>query len=112
MCWKQIWRGSNKVLKHLSSETKWSILINKKVERGIYIIRGENVVLIGEINQQQVTNVRGKSGVEMVLVSFDEIMELKRAEDEKEREAEKNKKNALLDRCMLPQCDSILDDYY
>ena len=48
----------------------------------------------------------------MVLVSFDEIMELKRAEDEKEREAEKNKKNALLDRCMLPQCDSILDDYY
>jgi U6 snRNA-associated Sm-like protein LSm1 len=80
-----------------------------EVGRGIYIIRGENVVLIGEVAPPTAAD---NKQVQLVQVPFAEIMELKKAVEEKEKEAEKNKKNALLDRCLIPQCDSILDDYY
>lgn len=76
------------------------------IPRGVYIVRGENVVLIGEID----LNKECKIG--MINVGVDEILELKRNEEIKEQEIEKNKKKAMMSRCILPQTDSILDDYY
>jgi U6 snRNA-associated Sm-like protein LSm1 len=106
----------------LLSNTMERVVVGNKygeAERGIYIIRGENVVLIGEVdtNQASIESRAARHGlagkqVEMIKVPFEEILELKKAVEEKEKEAEKNKKNALLDRCLIPQCDSILDDYY
>lgn len=76
------------------------------IPRGVYIVRGENVVLIGEVD----FNKECKIG--MINVGIDEILELKRNEEIKEQEIEKNKKKAMMNRCLLPQTDSILDDYY
>ncbi|CAF0720402.1 unnamed protein product [Brachionus calyciflorus] len=76
------------------------------IPRGVYIVRGENVVLIGEVDFSK------NCKIDMIKVSVDEILELKRNEEIKEQEIEKNKKKAMMNRCLLPQTDSILDDYY
>lgn len=76
------------------------------IPRGVYIIRGENVVLIGEVDFSKPVRI------DMIKVDVDEILELKRIEEIKEQENEKNKKKALMNRCLLPQTDSILDDFY
>lgn len=84
-----------------------------ETERGIYIIRGENVVLIGEIDQNQ--NRESTTNTELVRVSFDEILELKKAQEEKEHEAESVKRSVLMEHrggLLLPHGDSIMDDYY
>ncbi len=77
------------------------------IPRGVYIVRGENVVLIGEVD----FNLPNK--VTMIKVEADEILELQQIEQKKQQEIEKNKKkNATLNSCQIPQSDSILDDYY
>ncbi len=76
------------------------------VPRGVYIVRGENVVLIGEVDFTLPVKV------DMVKIGYEEILELQQVELKKQAEAEKNKKRALLNRCLMPQSDSILDDYY
>ncbi|RNA20636.1 U6 snRNA-associated Sm LSm1 [Brachionus plicatilis] len=93
----------------LLSNTIERIHVGKKygdIPRGVYIVRGENVVLIGEVD----FNKECKIG--MINVGVDEILELKRNEEIKEQEIEKNKKKAMMNRCLMPQTDSILDDYY
>lgn len=75
------------------------------IPRGIYMIRGENVVLLGEVDFTIVAKVP------MTQVSVDEIIELQRAEQKKQEEAEKLKKKALLERCLVPHIDAM-DEYY
>jgi U6 snRNA-associated Sm-like protein LSm1 len=75
------------------------------IPRGIYIVRGENVVLIGEVN----FNIKPK--VEMIKVEVNEILELQRIE-QKKLENEKSKKKSLTERCSMPQSDAVLDEYY
>lgn len=94
----------------LLSSTIERVHVGKKfgdIPRGCYIIRGENVVLIGEVDLDLPTRV------DMVRVSVEEILELQREEEKRQQEVEKNKKRALTERCMLPQSDFMtLDDYY
>ncbi len=72
---------------------------------GIYIIRGENVVLIGEVDFKLPVNV------EMVKVDIKEILELQK-EEQKAQEDQKSQKKALLERCQIPNTDAVLDEYY
>lgn len=91
----------------LLSSTVERVHVGKKygdIPRGCYIIRGENVVLIGEVDWDLPVKV------EMERVGVEEIQELQRVEEKKQKEVEKNKKKALTER--LPQGDCILDDYY
>ena len=75
------------------------------IPRGIYIVRGENVVLIGEVD------FKIQPKVEMIKVDVNEILELQKIE-QKKLEAEKLKKKALSERCLLSQTDAVLDEYY
>jgi U6 snRNA-associated Sm-like protein LSm1 len=76
------------------------------IPRGIYMIRGENVVLLGEVDYSLPLKVN------MTKVSIDEILELQRIEKKKQDEADKIKKKSLLERCLVPHTDAILDEYY
>ena len=76
------------------------------IPRGVYMIRGENVVLLGEVDFTVPVKVT------MTQVSVAEILELQRVEQKKQEEAEKTKKKALLERCLIPHTDAILDEYY
>jgi U6 snRNA-associated Sm-like protein LSm1 len=76
------------------------------IPKGIYIVRGENVVLIGEVDFSL------PNKVPMIKVDENDILELQKIELKKQQDIEKNKKRALLNSCLLPQSDSILDDYY
>ena len=75
------------------------------IPRGVFIVRGENVVLIGEVDLTLPVKV------EMVKVDVNEILELQKIERKKQDELEKNKKRSLNERCMMPQSD-VLDDFY
>lgn len=93
----------------LLSSTVERVHVGKKfgdIPRGCYIIRGENVVLIGEVDW----NLPSK--VEMERVSVEEIVALQREEEKRHQEVEKNKKKLLNESRLLPQSDFILDDYY
>lgn len=76
------------------------------IPRGIYMIRGENVVLTGEVDFSIPMKVN------MTQVSVQEILELKQIEKKKQEEAEKLKKKALMERCLISHSDAILDEYY
>jgi U6 snRNA-associated Sm-like protein LSm1 len=77
------------------------------IPRGVYIIRGENVVLLGEVDLQL------PNKVQMIKVDVDEILQLQRIEQKKQEEMEKNKKKAFSERCLFPQTDAtLLDEYY
>ena len=93
----------------LLSNTIERIYVGNKygdIPRGVYIVRGENVVLIGEVDFTL------PNKVEMIKIDYNEILELQQVEQKKLADIEKNKKKALLNRCLMPQSDSILDDYY
>lgn len=75
------------------------------IPKGIYIIRGENVVLIGEVDFKLPVKV------DMIKVDIKEILELQK-EEQKSQEKEKNQKKALLERCAIPNTDTVLDEYY
>ncbi len=75
------------------------------IPRGIYIVRGENVVLIGEVD------FKIQPKVEMIKVDVNEILELQRVE-QKKMETEKSKKKSLTEHCLMPQTDAVLDEYY
>ena len=74
-------------------------------------MRGENVVLIGEVHQKATATQTNK--LELVKVNESEIVELQRVE-QKRLESERNKKKALLERCfsLAAHTDSVLDEYY
>jgi U6 snRNA-associated Sm-like protein LSm1 len=76
------------------------------IPRGIYMIRGENVVLTGEVDFSIPLKVN------MIKVSVQEILELQQIEKRKQEEAEKLKKKALMERCLISHSDAILDEYY
>ena len=92
----------------LLSSTFERIYVNNKyadIQRGIYLIRGENVVLLGEVDMNMPLKVNLEQVSEM------EIKELQSIEKKKQEEAEKSKKRSLLDRCLVPNTD-LLDEYY
>ncbi|CAG5117684.1 unnamed protein product [Candidula unifasciata] len=73
------------------------------IPRGIFIIRGENVVLLGEVD------VENENKLPLEQVNIDTILELQR-EQQLEREAEQErKKKAMAERGIHP--DQAIDDF-
>jgi len=50
--------------------------------------------------------------VNLEQVSEKEILELQNMEKKKQEESDKSKKRALIERCLIPNTDTMLDEYY
>ncbi|XP_010019149.1 PREDICTED: U6 snRNA-associated Sm-like protein LSm1 [Nestor notabilis] len=96
--------GANLVL----HQTVERIHVGKKygdIPRGIFVVRGENVVLLGEI----VSEKEGEPPRQQV--SIEEILEEQRVEQQAKQESEKLKVQALKERGLcVPRADT-LDEY-
>ncbi|KAL3863278.1 hypothetical protein ACJMK2_005043 [Sinanodonta woodiana] len=69
------------------------------IPRGIFIVRGENVVLLGEIDLEN----EGNTNLEEVPI--DEILEMQRDEQQEKQQQEEKKKKALMERGLQPHMD-------
>ncbi|ESN97443.1 hypothetical protein HELRODRAFT_102128 [Helobdella robusta] len=77
------------------------------IPRGIFIVRGENVVLLGEIDPEL------ESMTKLTKVNIDEILMLQEKERQERLDAEEFKKRALKERGLtIPQSDPIPEEYY
>ncbi|XP_075714920.1 U6 snRNA-associated Sm-like protein LSm1 [Rhinoderma darwinii] len=89
-------------------QTVERIHVGKKygdIPRGIFVVRGENVVLLGEIDLEK------ESDTQLLQVSIEEILEEQRVEQQSKQEAEKMKVQALKERGLsIPRADT-LDEY-
>lgn len=74
------------------------------IHRGIFLVRGENVVLLGEIDLDR------EKSVHLEEVSFDEILDIQRAENEAKQRLEELKNKALQSRGLAPHNDALLQD--
>ncbi|XP_043568658.1 U6 snRNA-associated Sm-like protein LSm1 isoform X1 [Chiloscyllium punctatum] len=75
------------------------------IPRGIFVVRGENVVLLGEIDLERETDTP------LQRVSIEEILEAQRVQQHEKQEAEKAKSEALRERGLsVPRTDT-LDEY-
>uniref|UniRef100_A0A4W3I497 U6 snRNA-associated Sm-like protein LSm1 n=1 Tax=Callorhinchus milii TaxID=7868 RepID=A0A4W3I497_CALMI len=75
------------------------------IPRGIFVVRGENVVLLGEIDLERETDTP------LQRVSIEEILEAQRVQQQERQEAEKTKSKALKERGLsIPRTDA-LDEY-
>ncbi|XP_014813891.1 PREDICTED: U6 snRNA-associated Sm-like protein LSm1 [Calidris pugnax] len=89
-------------------QTVERIHVGKKygdIPRGIFVVRGENVVLLGEIDLEK------ESDTPLQQVSIEEILEEQRVEQQAKQESEKLKVQALKERGLcVPRADT-LDEY-
>ncbi|XP_025059185.1 U6 snRNA-associated Sm-like protein LSm1 [Alligator sinensis] len=89
-------------------QTVERIHVGKKygdIPRGIFVVRGENVVLLGEIDLEK------ESDTPLQQVSIEEILEEQRVEQQAKHESEKLKVQALKERGLsIPRADT-LDEY-
>nr|XP_033804613.1 U6 snRNA-associated Sm-like protein LSm1 isoform X2 [Geotrypetes seraphini] len=89
-------------------QTVERIHVGKKygdIPRGIFVVRGENVVLLGEIDLEK------EMCAPLQQVSIEEILEEQRVEQQTKQEAEKVKIQALKERGLsIPRADT-LDEY-
>jgi U6 snRNA-associated Sm-like protein LSm1 len=76
------------------------------IPRGIFVVRGENVVLLGEIDLEN----EGKQPLEQVAI--DDILEMQREEQLQRQEEEERKKKALMERGLSIQTDPIQEDFF
>lgn len=76
------------------------------IPKGIYVIRGENVVLLGEITQEKENNLPLKR------VSIDDILEAQRREQESKQEHDKLLAKALRERGLNYIPDLSHDDMF
>ncbi|KAL4231337.1 SM-like [Mactra antiquata] len=75
------------------------------IPRGIFIVRGENVVLLGEVD------LESEGNLQLEEVPIDDILEMQREEQIQKQAEEDRKKKALLDRGMQPSSE-YTDDMY
>uniref|UniRef100_A0A8C7YQR2 U6 snRNA-associated Sm-like protein LSm1 n=1 Tax=Oryzias sinensis TaxID=183150 RepID=A0A8C7YQR2_9TELE len=89
-------------------QTVERIHVGKKfgdIPRGIFIVRGENVVLLGEIDLDKPCDTV------LQQVSIEEILEEQRLQQQAKQETEKVKMQALKDRGLsIPKADNLDDD--
>lgn len=67
------------------------------IERGIYLVRGENVVLLGEVNAE----LEAQTG--LTEVSVEEILQAQQEEQLRKLEQQQLKNKLLLDRGIQPE---------
>ncbi|XP_059607797.1 U6 snRNA-associated Sm-like protein LSm1 [Phlebotomus argentipes] len=76
------------------------------IPRGVFIIRGENVVLLGEIDREKENNLP------LTEVSVDDILDAQRREQEQRHERHKFISKALKERGFNLNADLTHDDLY
>jgi len=74
--------------------------------RGIFVIRGENVVLLGEIDNEN------DATLPLTQVSIDEILQLQREEQTIRQQSEELKKKAMTERGLVCHTDPIQDEFF
>ncbi|XP_076345586.1 U6 snRNA-associated Sm-like protein LSm1 isoform X1 [Tachypleus tridentatus] len=75
------------------------------IPRGIFIVRGENVILLGEIDLDR------EEGTTLEQVSVEEILEAQRIEQEQKQEQERLRAKALKERGLAYHLDITYEDY-
>lgn len=87
------------------------------IPRGIFIVRGENVVLLGEIVSRQQTHtltlqdLEKESDTSLQQVCIEDILEEQRLQQQSRQEAEKTKHLALKERGLVMPRSDIMDEY-
>ncbi|KAL1490914.1 hypothetical protein ABEB36_011587 [Hypothenemus hampei] len=76
------------------------------IPRGIFIVRGENVVLLGEIDPEK------EDKLPLIEVSVDDILDSQRKEQELKVEKQKLMAKALKERGLQANADLVQDDLY
>ncbi|XP_063222202.1 U6 snRNA-associated Sm-like protein LSm1 [Bacillus rossius redtenbacheri] len=76
------------------------------IQRGVFIVRGENVVLLGEIDDER------DAGSRLVEVSVEDILDAQRREQEARQEREKRLAKALKERGLTYLPDLTHDDLF
>lgn len=75
------------------------------IPRGIFVVRGENVVLLGEVDPSR------EVLTELEQVSVEEILEIQRIEQEAKQEQERIRNKALKERGLTYHLDTTHDDF-
>ncbi|KAI8128388.1 hypothetical protein FF38_13727 [Lucilia cuprina] len=75
------------------------------IPRGVFIIRGENVVLLGEIDREK------ESKLPLKEISVDEILDAQRREQEQRQEKHRLISKALKERGLAVNADIINEDF-
>lgn len=75
------------------------------IPRGIFVVRGDNVVLLGEIDEDK------EKDVDLEEVSVEEILEVQRLEAEAKQDQERQRAKALKERGLHYHLDIAHDDY-
>ncbi|XP_011192373.1 U6 snRNA-associated Sm-like protein LSm1 [Zeugodacus cucurbitae] len=75
------------------------------IPRGVFIIRGENVVLLGEIDREKEAKLPLKE------ISVDEILDAQRREQEQRQEKHRLISKALKERGLAVNTDIINEDF-
>ncbi|KAI1230042.1 hypothetical protein IHE44_0010429 [Lamprotornis superbus] len=112
------WNAAANLVLHQTVER---IHVGKKygdIPRGIFVVRGENVVLLGEIGccaelkgSFLLQDLEKESDTPLQQVSIEEILEEQRVEQQAKQESEKLKVQALKERGLsVPRADT-LDEY-
>jgi len=76
------------------------------IPRGIFLVRGENVVLLGEIDLEK------EDKLPLEQVSVDEILEMQREEQLEKQSEEDRKKKAFQERGLVLHPDPIQEDFF
>eukprot|EP00123_Amoebidium_parasiticum_P022651 comp9189_c0_seq1/m.4333 comp9189_c0_seq1/g.4333 ORF comp9189_c0_seq1/g.4333 comp9189_c0_seq1/m.4333 type:complete len:138 (-) comp9189_c0_seq1:556-969(-) len=76
------------------------------IHRGIFLVRGENVVLLGEIDPEKEANSP------LVEVDIDDALQAQRVEQEVRDAQQRLKNKVLLDRGYSLPSDPLFDDLY
>lgn len=76
-----------------------------EIDRGVFLIRGENVVLCGEVDEDMTSVLPGYKKVPL-----ESILESQARNAEEKSNRDKLKLKALQERGMLIQADSLADD--
>ncbi|VDP41227.1 unnamed protein product [Soboliphyme baturini] len=79
------------------------------IPRGVFVIRGENVVLLGEIVRADVEKDRQ---VDLKQVSVEEILEFQRRQQEEKDRLANIRKNAFKERGLAPSTDIWQEELY
>lgn len=75
------------------------------IPRGVFVVRGENVMLLGEID------LENEGNIPLEQVSIEEILEAQRAEQIKNQEEEKDRNKKLLERGLQPHGEVGHDEF-
>ncbi|XP_071949032.1 U6 snRNA-associated Sm-like protein LSm1 [Antedon mediterranea] len=75
------------------------------IPRGVFVVRGENVVLLGEIDPEKDLKIDLKK------VSIDAILEAQREEQIAKQKEEKKMNKALLERGLQPHAEKVVEEF-